>query len=295
MRRLFKWLAGFFGIVVVAALAVYALAWYTSNRAATQTFAVNDPPLALSNDPATLAHGEHLFATRGCTDCHGGKGEGRVVFDAGPVIRIVGPNVTPGGVAKGKTADQLGAAIRHAVRSDGTPLMFMPSGDFHEMGDADTAALVAYLQSLPASGNDPGQSEVRPLGRVLYLFGKFPLYPAENLDHRPRTRSAPALAATAEYGKYLAQGCTGCHGADLAGQHVPGTPPEFPNAANLTPAGLAGWTQADFRNVMRTGKRPDGRALNDLMPWRTFSQMKDEEIDALWAHISTLPPTQRAK
>jgi hypothetical protein len=39
----------------------------------------------------------------------------------------------------------------------------------------------------------------------MWLFGKFPLLPAEQLDHAPRARAAPPVAATAEYGSYLAQ------------------------------------------------------------------------------------------
>ena len=125
------------------------------------------------------------------------------------------PTSPRGGRLKDLSADQVAAAIRHGVRPDGRPLVFMPSEDFHEMSDADVAALVAYLQSLPPSANVPAPVEVRPLARVLWLFGKFPLLPAEAMDHSPRARAAPAVAATAEYGKYLAQGCTGCHGREL--------------------------------------------------------------------------------
>lgn len=289
MRRIVKWLASLLGVLLLATIAVYGLAWHKTREAAARVYAVNDPPLAIASDADTLAQGKHLFVTRGCIDCHGEHGQGKLVFDAGPVLRVVGPNLTPGGVARNKTADQLGVAIRHAVRSDGTPLMFMPSGDFHEMSDADTAALVSYLLSLPASDHDPGLSEIRPVARVMYLFGKFPLFPAEDLDHRPRTRTAPPLAASAEYGEYLAHSCTGCHGASFAGQHVPGTPPDFPDAANITAAGLKDWTQADFRTALRTGKRPDGRILNEFMPWKVYAQMKDEEIDALWLYLSTRP------
>ncbi len=295
MRKLLKAIAVLLGVVLLAAAGLLAVAWWKSDQALARTYTVNDPPLGMSRDAGALAQGKHLFETRGCADCHGADGAGKLVFDAGPVMKLIGPNITPAGVAKGMSADQIAAAIRHGVKPDGHPMIFMPSGDFHDMSDADTAVLVAYVQSLQASSNDPGATQLRPLGRVLYLFGKFPLVPAEVLDHAPRARAAIAAAATPEYGKYLAQGCTGCHGANFAGQHVPGTPPEFPDAQNLTPANIGAWTNEDFRRALRTGKRPDGSAINEFMPWRTFAKLSDVEIDALWAYIHTLPPVQTKK
>src|SRR5207342_822063 len=197
MRKFFKILAGLVGVLVLAALGLYAVAWFRSEQAMARTYAVADPPLAVHRDPDTLARGAHIFATRGCGDCHGAAGEGKLLFDAGPVARIVPPNITTGGRLKNLTPDQIAAAIRHGVRSNGRSVIFMPAEDWHEMADADVAALVAYLQSLPPSANDPGTVEVRPLARVLWLFGKFPLLPAEAIDHSPRTRAAPAVAATA--------------------------------------------------------------------------------------------------
>ena len=295
MRKFIKLLAGLAGVLVLAVLALVAVAWFRSEQAMARVYTVSDPPLAIRSDPQTLARGAHIFATRGCGDCHGAAGEGRLLFDAGPVAKIVPPNITAGGRLKGMSADQVAAAIRHGVRVDGRPLVFMPAEDFHEMSDADVAALVAYLQSLPPSANDPGAMEVRPLGRVLWLFGKFPLLPAETLDHAPRARTAPAVAANAEYGRYLAQGCVGCHGSKFDGQHVPGTPPEFPDSRNLTPAALAGWQEADFFRAIREGKRPDGSAINPFMPWQTYAKMSDTELSALWAYLRTLPPVETKK
>jgi mono/diheme cytochrome c family protein len=279
---------------VLAVLAFYAVAYFRSERAMAKTYAVSDPPLTVARDAATLARGQHIFLTRGCSTCHGKSGEGQLLFDAGPVAKIVPPNITVGGRLKGMTPDQIAAAIRHGVAANGRPLVFMPAEDFHEMGDEDVAALVAYLQSVPPTAHDPGPLEVRPLGRILWLFGQFPLLPAEKLDHAPRARSAPAPAASAEYGKYLAQACSGCHGANFAGQHVPGTPPSFPDSQNLTPAAIGSWQQADFFHAIRTGKRPDGSDINTFMPWQTYAQMSDLELGALWAYLRTLPPVVTA-
>ena len=295
MRKLLKWTATLLGLLVLAGLIVFGWAWIKTERGLAKTYSVNDPPLTVLRDEPSLARGRHLFVIGGCADCHGADGAGALVFDAGPVIRLVAPNITAGGITRDMTADQIAAAIRQGVKPDGHPMVFMPAPDFHELGDADTAALIAYLQSLPASAKDPGRLEIRPLGRLMYALGKFPLLPAENLDHSPRARSAPIAGATAAYGQYLAQGCTGCHGRDFAGQHVPGTPPSFPDSQNLTPAALGTWKSADFRRALREGKRPDGSAINPFMPWPAFSKMSDEEIDALWAYLQTLPPVATQK
>lgn len=292
MRRILKGMALLLAVIVGMAGVVLGLAWQISEKGLARVYASGDPPLTINRDAETTAHGAHLFVTHGCADCHGADGAGKLVFDGGPVLRLVAPNISPGGRIKDYSADQIAAAIRDGVKPDGRSLVFMPVRDFHEMSDSDTAALVAYVQSLPASNNDPGPYQIRPLGRVLYWLGNFPLVAAETVDHTPHSRSAPAVAATAEYGKYLAQGCIGCHGENFAGQHVPGTPPDFPDSANLTPHpnGLANWTEADFVRALREGKRPDGRALNPFMPWQALGQMNDQELVAIWAYLRTLPP-----
>lgn len=290
MRTFLKWALRGLGIVVVLVLGLVVFGWVQTERALGRSYVVQDPPLALRRDDATLAEGAHLFATRGCADCHGGDARGKLVFAAGPVMKIVGPNLTTGGRLKGVSADAVAAAIRHGVKPDGHPMVFMPSNEFNGMSDQDVGAMIAWLQSLPASDNDPGESQIRPVGRVMYALGKLPLLPAEQIDHAPRLRTMPVVAATAEYGGYLAKGCTGCHGHDYAGQHVPGTPPDFPDARNLTPGGdLGRWKEVDFRRALREGKRPDGSPINTFMPWKAYGKMKDVEIDALWAYLQTLP------
>ena len=293
MRKLLKWALRGLGAVVVLALGLLAFGWVQTERGLSRLYVVQDPPLPVQRDPATLAEGAHLFATRGCADCHGADARGKLVFEAGPVMKIVGANLTPGGVLKGVDADGIAAAIRHGVKPDGHPMVFMPSNEFTTMGDHDVAAIAAWLQSLPASGHDPGELQIRPVGRVMYALGKLPLLPAETIDHTPHARTMPAVAATAEYGAYLAEGCKGCHGHDFGGQHVPGTPPSFPASRNLTPAGLGQWTDVDFRRALREGKRPDGSAIDPFMPWQAYGKMKDVEIDALWAYLRTLPAVKR--
>lgn len=278
------------GVVVALAALGYGAARWSFARAAAATYVVQDPPLLVQRDAEALALGAHLYATRGCADCHGKDAAGRLFLDAGPVGQLHAPNLTRGGRLATYGPDQFAAAVRHGVRADGRGLLFMPVEDFALMSDADVAAIYAWLETAPRSDKASGVSTIKPLGHLLFATGQLPLFPAAHTDHAPRPRPAPEVAPTVEYGRYLAQGCTGCHGRDFGGQHVPGTPAEFPDARNLTPAALGAWTRADFHRALREGKRPDGSAIDPFMPWKAFSGMTDVELDALWAYLQTVPP-----
>ena len=296
MKKLLKLLATLVGVGVLAVVGVAGYGWFKAGRMLATTYTVADPPLAMATDAAALERGRHLYTELACGDCHGAQGEGSLLIDA-PPFRLAVPNITPPKLAGRYDADQLAAAIRHGVKPDGYPLRVMPSGDFHNLSDADTAALVAHIQALPPSANDPGPFELKPLGRVLSGLGQIDLVHAERIDHAPRARTAPPVGPTAEYGAYLAQRCTGCHRTDFSGGHVPGTPPEYKDARNLTPHpdALGGWTAADFQNALRNGKRPDGSAIDGFMPWKAYASMSDDEIAALYAYLRTVPAKAPAK
>jgi cytochrome c553 len=173
----------------------------------------------------------------------------------------------------------------------------MPSNDYAAMSDADLQALLAYLRTLPPVDRTVPPTNVRALGRALYLAGKLPLFPAELMDHRA-ARPAPVPAGvTVEYGEYLATigGCRGCHGPELAGGEAMG-PAGTPPPANLTAAGEVGtWSKDDFVHALRTGRRPNGTAINAFMPWALAGQMTDDEMSAVWMYIKSVPakPTPR--
>lgn len=282
MNRFFRISAYLLIAIALAIATLFALAWWSSERAMNLRIVVNDAPLPIA-DADGIEHGRHLFHSRGCSDCHGERGEGRVVLDV-PPMRMVSSNLTPGGAGRFYDADAFGRAIRHGVAHDGRPLKLMPIVDYADLSDADTSALAAYLGTMPPVDNDPGTTEIRWLGRVLHLAGKLDLVPATRIDHTPRVRPAPAVAATAEYGAYLARTCRGCHGVDYRGQRVHGTPPEMPAASDLTV--LRDWRRADLARAMREGIRPDGRVLHPLMPWQAFRSMTDDEVTALWLFFS---------
>ena len=93
-------------LVVLGAIAVFAGLQLADRRMARQV-AVQVQPVALPTDDASLQRGKYLFSSRGCVDCHGATGIGRVFADNGGDLRIKGPNITTGkgGVVAGYRAD----------------------------------------------------------------------------------------------------------------------------------------------------------------------------------------------
>jgi cytochrome c553 len=95
------------------------------------------------------------------------------------------------------------------------------------------------------------------------------------------------------HGAYVAQGCVGCHGAQLAGGKIPGAPPAWPAAAKLSPGpgnALDRYPTAEqFMAMLKTGKRPDGSSVSEVMPFSSFKEWSDVDIRALYLHLRALP------
>lgn len=293
MRKFLRWTGRLVLVLVLLGAGVYAWAyWYTELALARR---IELPRIALEVDgsAAQVERGRHLAVTRGCSGCHGEGLVGRVLIDSPAFGRIVASNITPAGMGRHYDVATLEHAIRHAVAFDGTPLVFMPSADFIGLSDEDTAALIAYVQSVPAVEDEMPATQIGPVARVLFTTGRLPLLPATTLAHEQTgPAQTPEEAATPEFGRYLAQSCTGCHGNELAGGRIPGTPPGIPAARNITPAALGSWTLADFVRAMREGRRPDGSEIDPFMPWQAFATMSDVELEALWVYLQTVPAKQ---
>jgi mono/diheme cytochrome c family protein len=206
MRRILKWAGIGLAFLLLCAASLVAVAWAVTSKGMSRTYTVADAPLRVDANADALARGKHLFDTRGCGDCHGPQGAGRVLIDDPGLGRIVPPNLT--------------RSLRNPAYTD----------------------------------------------------------------------DALAAAITPEYGRYIAQSCTGCHGANLAGgvTLIPGKPA----SANLTPHpnGLAQWKEDDFLRLMHTGHRPDGTSVDPLMPWAVYNNMEEVELRAVWADLRSIDP-----
>lgn len=297
MRKFFKWfgivLGGLVGLVMLAAIAIYARTEYRLNK----TYDITVESVVIPTDAAAIERGQHIAVIRFCAECHGADLSGRVFLDDPIIGRIVTKNLTSG---KGGVGGELSdtdwvRAIRHGVRPDGKPLLIMPAGEFYNLSDADLGAVIAYVKSLPPVDNELPSNEIGPLFRVAMTFMDVVIIPAEIIDHTSVRPIAPEVGVTVEYGKYLAITCTGCHGPGFSGGPIPLAPPEFPPALNLTPGGeLQGWTEAMFINTLRTGVTPSGHQFNNkYMPWTQLGQMSDDELKAVFLFLRSLPAKEQ--
>lgn len=198
-------------------------------------------PIPIPTEAAAIARGAYLYASRGCADCHGAGGGGRLFIDIDG-LKAAGPHIGPGpgSVTAQYRSEDWVRTIRHSVKPDGRPAMLMPSEDYNRFTDADLGALVAYLQQLPSSEGGT-ILEMSLAVRVLYALGRVQ-DAAEKIDHnQPPSKPVPEGPAIA-HGRYVASVCVGCHGACMTGGKIPGTPPDWPAAANLTHGPGSGMT-----------------------------------------------------
>ena len=292
-------LSGLLLLAVLAVAAVYLLsAWRYNQTYSFDSAAVPVPPIT---DSAAVARGRHIAVTRGCADCHAEDYGGKIFIDDPMMGQLAGANLTSGNGGIGDDyadADWI-RALRHGVGPNGKPLAFMPAEEYTHLGGNDLGALIAYLKQLPPVDRTVPEPAPGPMARLLTVMGDggLPTLAVEAIDHTAaRSRgTAPPAQPTAAYGEYLAHSCTGCHGQDFAGGPIPGAPPSWPHAANLTPhpqGGLGTWSEADFIRALRTQRRPDGSTIDPVMP-AAMGQMTDTELKALWKYLQTLPPKTR--
>lgn len=252
-------------------------------------------PVAVRDDAASVDRGRYLYRSRGCTECHGIDGAGKDVVNDGQGMHIHAPNITPGegSVVTGYRPADWVRTLRHGVKPDGRPAIVMPSEDYARMTDADLAAMVAYLRQMPPVAGTAAVLELPPLVKTLYATGVMH-DAAEIIDHGLAPSVPVPEAVTAAHGAYVVNSCIGCHGATLSGGKIPGAPPEWPAAANLTPgegSAMAHYpTPEAFAQMLKTGRRPDGTVVSAVMPFLSLKELNDTDVRAMYLHLKELAP-----
>ena len=101
---------GIAGLVVVAGAAL-VIAAQLGERKMQRRIEVQVAAVAARTDAQSIERGRYLFQSRGCTDCHGTDGGGKVVVDDGNGLLIKGPDITsgPGGVVSTLTIAEIDA------------------------------------------------------------------------------------------------------------------------------------------------------------------------------------------
>ena len=298
MKRWVKWTVGVIGALVVVAAAAVAVGTQLAERKSQRHVRIELQPAswamsATAPDAPTLARGKYLFNSRGCAECHGINGAGREFINDGKGLRLKSPNISPGqgSVVARYTPEDWERTIRHGVKPDGRAVFLMPSEDYNGFTEPDLAALVAYVRSLPPVSGSGAVVELSLPVKVMYGYGAIE-DAAQKIDHSLPPPQPIAEGVTAAHGAYVANMCIGCHGPGLSGGKIPGTPPDWAPAANLTPGEgsvLKRYPDADqFVAMLRSGKRPDGTAVT-VMPFESLRELNDVDAHALYSYLKTVP------
>jgi mono/diheme cytochrome c family protein len=263
--------------------------------------------------PERLARGTYLVNhVTACMECHSSHkwdeheapieaqslGAGQEISVKGLPGQVVAPNITPDPEtgAGAWTDDQLARAIREGVGHDGRALFpLMPYQHYRHMSDEDVASIIVYLRSLPpVRRRQPATQVVFP---VRYLLRTVP-------EPIVAPVPAPDVSTPERRGAYLATigACSECHtpqddrgqpihGLEFGGGFVFDGPWGRVASANLTPdpSGIPYYNVDLFKEVMRTGY-VKARLVNQIMPWHAFGGMTDDDLSAIFAYLTTLPP-----
>lgn len=96
----------------------------------------------------TKEYGDYLARVQGCRNCHGAQLSGGKVDD--PSVKLLGPNLTPGGELVAWSEADFVKAIRTGVTPSGHQIdKTMPWEMFAKHSDDELKAMFRYLQSLP--------------------------------------------------------------------------------------------------------------------------------------------------
>ncbi len=272
MKKIMKWtgivLGGLIGLTFVAVVALYpsGMEKFTRSYPNIPVETVNIP-----TDSDAVARGRHIAILWACTKCHGENLSGMLLADDPFLGTIPASNLTSGngGIAKSYTDADWIRAIRHGVKPDSRVEIFMY--DYYStMSDRDLGDLIAYLKQIPPVDSDYPTTSFGPIVAVAPTVGLF-TPAAELIDHSAPRPADPVPGATIEYGRYLSTLCLKCHSSNLAGK-------------------LGEWKQEEFIRALQTGVLPNGKQLGPAMPLKTYGEMNDTELTALWLYFMDVRP-----
>lgn len=300
--KIFKWLGITVGVILILIVVAATVFFLISKQHENEIYQIDVAAIdyTFENEAEMLSWGQHVATIRGCLDCHGGDLGGKI-FAEDPIVGVlIATNMTagPGGIGSTYSDVDLIRSIRHGVRKDGKSVIFMPSHEYNVIDSKDMAALIGYIRSMePVDSSHLPETNIAIPIRAIYVLsaGDFHLFPARIIDHSLPLPETVEYRAPMELGAYLATTCMGCHGNHYGGGKIPGVPPDWPDAANITMGGtLANYaSEEDFIKTMRDGVTPMGLEMKpEFMPWTVFGSMTDEELSGLFVYLQSLPPRE---
>ncbi|MDT9002209.1 c-type cytochrome [Paucibacter sp. APW11] len=266
---------------------------------------------AAPGDAATqLSRGAYLARVGNCAGCHTAAGGAPYAGGRGvptPFGTVFAPNLTPdAATGLGRwSADEFWRALHNGRSRDGRLLSpAFPYDNYTLVRRDDADALFAYLQSLPAVAAPARPHQLRwPFGSqaALAVWRAFSFRPGVYQDDARQD-------ARWNRGAYLSQGlahCSACHGSRNALGATPG--PERFDGAMLTELGwyapslhdpreasVSGWSEADLRQWLRSGRHEGAAALGPMaeVVLGSTQHLQDDDLAAMARYLRSLPQQQ---
>ena len=269
MKNFLKWtgilLGGLICLTLLTGLALYSIGMKKLTRSYPniQVEKVNIP-----RDADAISRGEHIATIWTCTKCHGDNLSGTLIADDAFLGTIPATNLTSGdgGIAGSYTEADWIRAIRHGVKPNGRVEIMM--NNYSTMSEQDLGDLIAYLKQIPPVASDHPTIHFGAILPVLPTAG-YLMPAAEQINHDAPRPADPVPGATIEYGSYLSVLCIECHNSNLGRK-------------------LEKWDREEFIRAMQTGVLPDGKQIGSTMRKKTFSELNDTELTALWLYYQNL-------
>ena len=260
-------------------------------------------------DNVSIAHGKKIVLGF-CAGCHGsddGKLGGKNMDDIPSFIgKIHASNITQdktNGIGL-YTREELIKLLRTGIKRNGNKAFpMMPR--FPIMADSDIEAIIDFLMSddfaVQPSPNHFGEQELKMIARKYDKSVK-------PLDMPANAIALPDSSNKVVYGKYLATAvyrCWECHTKTmklnditpetmkgyLAGGFKMGMPDQRAITSNITPdkeTGIGNWTIDDFKKLMKTGVRKNGKQAR--FPMIPLTYLSEHEVSCIWEYLQTVPP-----
>jgi cytochrome c553 len=274
MKRFLKWL----GIVVVSfiAIAVFAMiyVYFASEREFARQYQVAETlSVSLPTDATEIEEGHRLAHITGCTHCHGANLAKPSIIDIPGIARFVPPNISR--IVPTMSDAQMVGLLRRGVKVDGTTAWLMPAEMFRHLHDQDVARILAWVRTVPASGDVAGNSSIHLLGRALVTLNQIKPV-ARQIEE---AKGEPAIPPGR--GAYLVMNaCSECHGQDLKG--VP-----LAKAPSLVVA--KGYTAEQFARLMHEGVGTGEREFELMTPTAKarFSHFTSEEAEDIRTFLAS--------
>lgn len=289
MKKLLKRLAVGVLVLIVLLICIVGFFIYQGSQKEAQTYDIALIDLTVPTDSAAIAWGQYLTTIHGCQECHASNLGGQVFADV-PPFRMVAANLTAGagGIGQSYTDADWLRALRHGVGPDGRGLWLMPSELYTHLSNDETAAMIAYLKTLPPVDNELPETKLKLLGRFIAGMSADMVSSYDLMDHDRPPQEAPPRDTTLAYGAYRASTmCSVCHAHDMHG--APHPDPNGPYSPDLFAAGQ--WSFEGFKTAMQTGVTPGGHSMDPKwMPWSSMGQMDDLEMKAIHRYLASLPP-----